>query len=74
MRVAAEPLRVLLKKGQALEWEAELPRFVFAPVHAGGEAGRIRAVVDGCLRGEARLLYEETVGQDREEKSIWSRL
>ncbi len=72
--VSAEPLRVLLKKGQKARLQLELPRFVFAPVMAGGVAGKIRAVSEGRVLGEARLLYEETVWQCGSHRTIWNRL
>lgn len=40
--VPAEPCRLLKKRGAELELCAELPRFVFAPVQPGSEAGLLR--------------------------------
>ena len=71
----AECGRLLLPR-EGLRWEADLPRFVYAPVEAGAEAGRLR-----CLDGEGRvlcdlpLLYESGVPLDGAQKlSFWEKL
>ena len=56
-----EELRLFLPKSAELSLEAEMPYFVFAPVEAGDEAGRVRVLLDGETIAEARLYYAESV-------------
>jgi D-alanyl-D-alanine carboxypeptidase (penicillin-binding protein 5/6) len=67
--------RVLLPK-EGVRWEAELPRFVYAPVKAGEEAGTL-----ACRDGEGNilcrlpLLYARDVGADPAQKlGFWEKL
>ena len=67
--------RLLLPK-EGVRWEAELPRFVYAPVAAGEEAGALR-----CRDGEGNtlcslpLLYGEDVAPDPAQKlGFWEKL
>ena len=63
VRVIAEPLELLLPLEREPELVVELPTFVFAPIHAGDTAGKIKAYADGVLAGEARLFYENDCEQ-----------
>ena len=63
--VKAEPLELLLPTGTDVELHAELPRFVFAPVQEGDRAGKIKAVSNGEILGETRLVYGESCEQMR---------
>ena len=58
-----EPLRVFMPKEASLRIEAELPRFVFAPVEAGEIGGWITAYVDGRESGRAALRYRESIDE-----------
>ena len=49
----AEDVSLLLPRSAEAAWTAELPRFVYAPVKAGEEAGRLC-----CRDGDGRLLAE----------------
>ena len=67
--------RALLPK-EGVRWEAELPRFVYAPVKAGEEAGTLE-----CRDGEGNilcrlpLLYARDVGADPAQKlGFWEKL
>ena len=67
--------RVLLPK-EGVQWEAALPRFVYAPVIAGEEAGTLQ-----CRDGEGNilcslpLLYAQDVAPDPAQKlGFWEKL
>ena len=71
----AEGGRLLLPR-EGIRWEADLPRFVYAPAEGGAEAGRLR-----CLDGEGTvlcdlpLLFENGVPLDGAQKlSFWEKL
>ena len=49
--------RLLLPARETVTLEAELPRFVFAPVSRGEQAGTLRVRVEGHTVGEYRLIY-----------------
>ncbi len=49
--------RLLLPARETVTLEAELPRFVFAPVSRGEQAGTLRVIVDGRTAGVYRLVY-----------------
>ena len=55
--VPAFELRLLVRRGEEIACEAELPRFVFAPVAEGSEAGRVRVRCGGSERAEIPLVY-----------------
>ena len=55
---AAEKL--LLPAGEAVRLEAELPRFVFAPVTKGERAGTLRVIVGQRTVGEYGLVYGQS--------------
>ena len=67
--------KLLLPKDEA-RWEAELPRFVYAPVEAGAEAGRLRCLDgEGNILCELPLLYEADVPLDGAQRlSFWEKL
>ena len=65
VKVKAEPLELLLPEDKDVELQAELPHFVFAPVRAGDTAGKVKAVSDGQVLGETRLVYGESSEQLR---------
>lgn len=50
-----------LSAEDTVTYRIELPRFVFAPVQAGEDAGRITALVNGVPAASARLLYTGSV-------------
>lgn len=71
----AESGRVLLPK-EGIRWEAALPRFVYAPVRAGEEAGTLQ-----CRDGEGNilcsmpLLYAQDVALDPAQRlGFWEKL
>ena len=59
--VTGAELSVAHLPGEKLRLEAELPSFAFAPVAAGGRAGRAVACVDGERIAEAPLYYARSV-------------
>ena len=54
-----KPMAMVLPRDAEILLRAELPRFVFAPVKAGGTAGILRVIVQGKVIAEAELLYAE---------------
>jgi hypothetical protein len=58
-------VRKYLPADTEITYLVELPRFVFAPVVKGGEAGRITALTDGRPIASARLIYGGNVAQSR---------
>lgn len=58
-------VRKFLPADTEITYLVELPRFVFAPVVKGGEAGRITALTDGRPIASARLIYGGNVAQSR---------
>ena len=59
IRVRAEPLIAALLPGELPETRALLPRFVFAPVEKGEEAGSLQILLNGRELGRCRLYFEE---------------
>ena len=62
--VTVEPLaskRILIPAAETVRLEAELPRFVFAPVKKGETAGSIRVIIKQKTTMEYRLVYSDTV-------------
>ncbi len=57
--IPAEELKLLVPRDAELTLSAELPWFVFAPVHAGEEAGRLHVLCGGEALAELPLVYEE---------------
>ena len=57
--VPARELRLLVRRGEEPALVAELPRFVFAPVRAGSEAGRLLLLSDGAELASVPLVYAE---------------
>lgn len=72
--IAAQPLSLFLPKTAKLRVEAELPRFVFAPVEAGTTAGKMTVYSGGEVLGEADLIYGESVAQLERRGSLWDRI
>ena len=52
-----EPLRIFMPREATLRLEAELPRFVFAPIENGQIGGWLTAYVDGREAGRSALRY-----------------
>ncbi|MBR1456975.1 MAG: D-alanyl-D-alanine carboxypeptidase [Oscillospiraceae bacterium] len=71
VRITSEPQRVLLRKDAVIRVEAELPRFTFAPLHAGERAGVVRIFADEALACEAKLIYGESVDETRRARFSW---
>lgn len=59
-----ESLFVLLKKDAGLSISTELPRFVFAGIATGDEAGKVSVIIDGEKVCETKLYFTESVSQD----------
>ena len=62
--IAVEPLetkRILIPAQETVRLEAELPRFIFAPVKKGETAGKIRVIIKQKTAAEYTLVYSETV-------------
>lgn len=57
--VPAFELRLLTRRGEELELRAELPRFCFAPLRAGEEAGTLRVLRGGEELAALPLVYAE---------------
>ena len=57
--VPARELSLLVRRGEEPALVAELPRFVFAPVRAGSEAGRLLLLSDGAELASVPLVYAE---------------
>lgn len=76
VRISPEcTVRKFLSAGTAVTYNIELPRFVFAGIKAGDEAGRITAMADGRPIASARLLYAESVERSRRSQvSSWDYL
>ncbi len=55
--VPAFELRLLARRGEEIVCRAELPRFVFAPVAEGSEAGCVRICCGGTERAVIPLVY-----------------
>ena len=72
--VEAQPLPLFLPKNAQLRVEAELPRFVFAPVEAGMPAGKLTVISGGEVLGEADLVYGESVAQRERHSWLWNRI
>ena len=52
---------VFVPKGSVLEYRADLPWFVFAPVEKGSRGGKVRVYVDGEPAGEYYLIYSDII-------------
>ena len=61
VKAVPEELRLFLPKSAELSLEAEMPFFVFAPIGAGDEAGRISVMLNGKKIAETRLYYAQSV-------------
>ncbi len=61
---AAGTLMMRLTDGEAerAELKLYLPAFVYAPLEAGGPAGRAEVKLDGCVIASVPLVYETDVG------------
>ncbi|MBR1658934.1 MAG: D-alanyl-D-alanine carboxypeptidase, partial [Oscillospiraceae bacterium] len=64
VRLVCDLRGLVLPKETETRLETRLPRFVFAPVTAGEEAGTVTLSVDGRTAATARVLYGETVARD----------
>lgn len=60
-------IRLFLPRGEQLEYVREMPRFTYAPVHAGDCAGRIVVLRGGEAAGEVRLIYLRDAARRGEE-------
>lgn len=68
-------IRLFLPSDARVTYTVELPRFVFAGVNAGDEAGRITAYVNGEQAASAQLVYGDSVAQQSAAKvSSWAML
>ena len=56
---------MLVPKRSEISMEVRLPRFVYAPVTAGEQAGTVDVIIDGKSAATARLYYGESVPLDR---------
>jgi len=65
--VPAHGCRLLLPRGEEPVLTAELPRFVFAPVPRGGEAGRLLIRSGEETLAEIPLLFAEAVEETQDE-------
>ena len=59
--VPAEQIRLIMPRDAKLELQAVLPRFAFAPIHKGEQAGSLKIVFQGRTIRECPLLYEEEI-------------
>ena len=48
--------------------------FLYAPVKAGEELGRVEYTLDGRILATTRLLASKNINQTNEEKSIWTKI
>lgn len=55
---------IFVPKDSVLEYRAELPRFVFAPVEKGERGGKVLVYVDGERAGEYYLIYSDNIALD----------
>ena len=62
--IAEEGLEILAGVGDEVTVVTEAPRFVYAPVEAGAQGGRVTVAVNGEKVLETRLLYGESVSLD----------
>ena len=67
VRPAADA-RALLRAGETPEAALELPRFVFAPVTAGAQAGRVTYFADGREVGGGAMVFAESAERSSEAK------
>ena len=59
--LTAEPLRLFLPLETELQFEAELPRFVFPPVRPGEVGGLVTVLLNGEVLGSAPLRFEQGI-------------
>lgn len=69
------PLCVLHSGTETVDVTVSLPKFVYAGVTAGQEAGQMRSSIDGFDTGSVRLVYDTGVERETEEAAnVWERL
>ena len=67
----AQELSLILPRGNArIERSVELPRFVFAPVSAGEQVGRLVYRIDGRVVAECPLVATFSVNKTNNKKSV----
>ncbi len=65
---------LLMKKGGSIEYDIELPQFLYAPVERGEDVGSLNLFVDGELCLELPITALETAERDEHIKlSAWER-
>ena len=64
VRLVCGEAGVVVPKERDVRLSARLPRFVFAPVLAGAQAGEIDVVIDGATAQTVEVCYGETVPLD----------
>ena len=74
--VYAEPgmQGIAVRRGSEVSVTVYMPRFVFAPVRAGGEAGEIELTVDGTARTVPLYYCESVPLNGAEPLTLWERI
>ena len=73
--IAAEDFSCSLAKGERVSIHLSAKEFVYAPAVAGADAGYAYVCVDGAPAGKIKVVFAETVEQNKiENKSFWDKL
>ena len=73
VRLVCDTAGFVVPKDSDIRLHVRLPRFVFAPVLAGAQAGEADIWIDGAPSGTAAIYYGETVPADGAAAAGWER-